>query len=214
MKREAALAADRRASRERTAIIRPLRKQVTERERTGKASATPERLLKAADLAEVTPQGTQRINPTGLDSLLRHRQISIWEFQAGDEFRRDAAIAKRDPAPSTVDWDGIGGNFGPRVPLEFSSQSIHDAIDRDRRARAALRGAGGTDLHDLIIIEQVCIHDWGPLAIGRDILGRKHKRDAVVAGVAVIQLCLRRLAAHYAYGRQQRKTTRSAMKSA
>lgn len=209
-RRDAALTADRKHTRERNAAMRPIRKAVAERERAGRGSATPERIAKAGDQLEVMITGTQRINPTGLDAMLRHSLISQWEYEAGDEFRRTAEIAGINPGAPTVDWGALSGNFGPRPPRAFSSQNIHDAIVHHRRATEALQGSGGADLKDLLIIEKLCLDDWGPLAIGRTILNRRHKRDAVVAATECIKLSLQRLAAHYAYARLVRRPAKSA----
>ncbi len=96
------------------------------------ASATPERMLKAGDGlgARLTDGGQvgQRVDVRPIDMLLSRGSITMREFQAADRYRMDAYIAKMDPGPPSVDWRAVGGNFGPRIPSEYSSQRIFDKL--------------------------------------------------------------------------------------
>lgn len=166
---------------------------VAERERTGRETATAERLAKAGlEAVEHTPAGVQRVSEAPLDRLLRTDEIGPDEFEAGDRFRNDAHVAGIDPGAPSVDWNALGGGFGPRVPTAFSSQKTMDARRRWRAVHDSLGTRSGVwSVLWLALVREQSLTDIG---LGLGVSGRK---EAIAAAKASLVMALGVLAEHY-----------------
>ena len=163
-----------------------------ERERTGHSGATAERMAHAgSDGIEIGHHGIQRVVAAPLDRLRSAGVMTDREFAAGDKYRCDAFAARIDPAAPTVDWGALGGNFGPRVPSEYSSQAIFEARARHRQTLRCVRGVIRT------VVELALIRELSLAEIGRSVFGRAGDRDATVAGTTGVRMACAALADVY-----------------
>ena len=179
------------------------RTALAERDRTGQGDGpTPERLVKAGPdtrLIDATaaPEDEDRrqkrsyVLMAPLDRLQERGIITSREFEAGDKYRTDAFLAKIDPAAPSVDWGSLGGNFGPRIPSQFQSQSVADARARWREVQKFVGGVVKTVL-ELALIRENSLEE-----IGRAVFARSRGRDAAVAGQAAVRVALGSLADYY-----------------
>lgn len=163
---------------------------VAERERTGKQTATADRLLRAGEGAyEVTPGDVQRILVAPLDRLFKDGRITAREHDTGDWFRALAYMAAIDPGTMSVDWNQAGGGgASAKVPAVFTSQRIADARIEYRRLEKAIRGV------IWIVLRKALIHEHSLAEIGRAVFGHDNDRDARAAGAAGFRMALAALA--------------------
>ena len=161
------------------------------------ATVTPERAshLPVDSLEAIEQTGTtekiQRVMAAPLDREHRRGRITSREFQAGDKCRQDAHTAKIDPAAPSVDWNMLGGNFGPRSPSAFQSQSIMDARHRHRDMKKGLSGLA------VAIVDVVIVHENQLEDVGRGLFGYSNFRDARAAGFGALRVALGELATFY-----------------
>lgn len=171
-----------------TAIVR-------ERERIGRTSATPERMVKAGlENVEVgVASNVQRVTDAPLDRLWKAGVITRREFEAGDRYRNDVYLAQVDPGPPTVDPNRAGGGFGPRVPSMFTSQAIADAR---RRVREIERRIPQNSLvYGILRSALIRENDFDDIA--QSFLGRRDRETVVPVAKAGVRVALASLADHY-----------------
>lgn len=176
-----------------------IRTRVTERERIGLTSATPERVLKAGEEGtEYTHSNVQRLHTGPLDKLWKNGELMHREFHAGDQFRLDHFRSRMDPGAPTVDWGAIGGNFGPRNPSMFGGQEVADARLRWRKVQDTL-GPKPRKRAGLVwtVLTNAILSENSAEELGAKIFGRGDRREARAAGHAGFQVALSALADFY-----------------
>lgn len=162
---------------------------VTDRQR-----ATAERLARLGpdDVAEITPDGVQRLVAAPLDRLRQLGKIGDREFTAGDQLRTDAYVAALEPGAPGVDWNATGGaRSGARAPAMWSAQVVANARLRVRRVQGAVRGLVWLTLRRCVLQEH------GLDVVGRDVFGVRDPREAVVAARSGLMVALAALADAY-----------------
>lgn len=160
-------------------------------------SATPERLAKLPEggveaiVQDGTTETIQRVIAAPLDRERKRGRITAREYEAGDQCRRDAFASKIDPAAPTVDWNALGGHFGPRVPSAFTAQAVMDARRRYRAVERGLNGFSWAVLRITVVDEEELEE------VGHGLLAYKSDRDARAAGFGAFRVALGELALFY-----------------
>lgn len=187
-----ALDADARRTAARQESTRPLKAKVAEINRLGRGSATAERMLQEDTDVERGHGGVQRLIEAPLDRLRKQGRITEAEFNAGDRYRADAYLASVDPAAGTVDWNNAGGGGrSGKVPSMFTSQHIADARMRWRRVNDRISGVVAITAR-LALVKEMPLSD-----IGRNVMGHADRKDAAVAGAALVRMMCAALADVY-----------------
>lgn len=166
--------------------------KVAKRSLAGLESATPERMAKAGlENVEVGVASlTQRITDAPLDRLLVAELIGRREFDAGDDLRTCAWLSRIDPGAPSVDWNSVGGNFGPRDPTAFSSQATFDARRRWRRLEERFpRDSTLWQLLRAALVDEISFTQ-----IGKQFFRRHDRKDAILAGQVGLATALGALA--------------------
>lgn len=113
------------------------------------------------------------------------------EVEAGERLRRDFTLAGLTPKV-TMDWSLAPGTAPKGGGGEAGLIAVHDAALAARQRLAMALGAAGPDLQDILL--RVCCHLEGLEAAEKG-LGWPRR-----AGKLVLQIALKRLAAHYRLG--------------
>lgn len=167
---------------------------VSERERLGRGTATPERLEKLPlDSVEVTTDQTQRVLTGPLQRLHKMGALTHREYWAGHQFQSDHYESHVDPGPPTVDLNATSSRPASRSPSMFANQAIADARLRWRSTGRAFHHHGL--LWNLLLNALVSEHTLEQL--GHDFFGHRDRRDARAAAKAAFRTALSALADHY-----------------
>ena len=166
-------------------------RMVAERERTGRGTATVERLTKPNAEVETTQSGVQRVSESPLELLWKDARITRREYQAGEKYAEEHYIAGLDPSPSSVNWDATGGGFGPKAPSMYSSQRIADARLNWRKLEKDMRGLNKA------VLDHALIHREPFAAIGGDLFGERNEHYARAAGRVAVRMALSSLADYF-----------------
>lgn len=169
----------------------PIKRMVAERERTGRGTATVERLKKPDTEVETTQSDTQRVLSAPLDVLWKNGRIIRREFEAGEKYRTEHYLAGLEPSATTVDFDAVGGAFSPKTPTMFNSQRIADARLNCRKLEKDMRGLNKT------VLDKALIHEQGLIEIGEDLFGERTDAVARAAGRAAVRMALASLADYF-----------------
>lgn len=165
---------------------------VSERQRTGRSTATAERIARAGglDAVEHIAQGeVQRLVTAPLDRLHKDRIITRREHDAGDWLRATAYMAAIDAGAMTVDWGRAGGGGrSARVPAVLTVEEMVQASQDWRAYCRDVRGVVRTVL-DLVVIREQALDD-----VGQSVGGRRNARDARSWATGAIRVALGALA--------------------
>lgn len=169
---------------------------VAERERIGRQSATPERMVKAGlENVEVgVASNVQRVTDAPLERMRKAGAITDREYRAGEMYCDDHHAAAVDPGAPTVDWNAVGGGFGPRTPSMFASQAVADARERWRRLERAFPGRSLV----AAVLKNALVHQHSFTDLGNLILPpSKDRKEMITAGKAALRMALAAAADHY-----------------
>jgi len=165
---------------------------VSERQRTGRATATAERITRAGGLEaveHVAKGEVQRLVTAPLDRLHKDRIITRREHDAGDWLRATAYMAAIDVGALTVDWSRAGGGGrSSRVPAVLTVEEMVQASQDWRAYCRDVRGVVRTVL-DLVVIREQALHE-----VGQSVGGRDNARDARSWATGAIRVALGALA--------------------